>query len=539
MRYLVALIIFLYSLSPAQAAGEFATSFSSTYTVQKSGLTTVLHEISLKNNLAHIYATSYTLAINSEDITSVKAYDELGEINTTVERSGGSTTISLDISRPKIGKDQVKIISISYQTENIAEVIGNTKTINIPRLSKANEAESYTRTILVEGVEGMPTLIHPPPSQSTTDGEFSKFVFTSYQNDSLSLSFGSSVTYKLNLTYELKNKELFSADSELALPPDTGYQRVIIKKLDPEPSTVVIDSDGNWLARYTLRPQEKLLVSAEMFVTVYPVPSQYDPSNREDLVHSTKYWDTHTSIVKNLGDQLKSPENIYSYLTTSFIYNYEGLSGPSERLGASRALSTPQNVLCTEFTDSFVALARYNKISAREINGYGYTNISELHPQNQDSDILHAWPEYFDQNSGKWLAIDPTWGNTTGGINYFNKLDFNHIAFVRHGQEDSYPLPAGAYKGSADDKFIEVEVATEALEPNTDYLIYNEDNKKIIKNIGNTAILPGTIELDDQSFEVGYIPPYGTEELDRKAPQDFWQKISRFFTKLATRIGIR
>jgi hypothetical protein len=42
--------------------------------------------------------------------------------------------------------------------------------------------------------------------------------------------------------------------------------------------------------------------------------------------------------------------------------------------------------------------------------------------------------------------VDPTWGNTTGGVDYFDVFDFSHITFVIKGADSSYPIPAGGYK---------------------------------------------------------------------------------------------
>ena len=57
--------------------------------------------------------------------------------------------------------------------------------------------------------------------------------------------------------------------------------------------------------------------------------------------------------------------------------------------------------------------------------------------------------------------IDPTWANTTGGIDYFNVLDFDHIAFVIKGESSDYPIPAGGYKlqGNEEEKDVNVSFA--------------------------------------------------------------------------------
>src|SRR6185437_9644428 len=38
------------------------------------------------------------------------------------------------------------------------------------------------------------------------------------------------------------------------------------------------------------------------------------------------------------------------------------------------------------------------------------------------------------------------WGSITGGVDYFNMLDYDHFAFVIKGENSSSPIPAGGYK---------------------------------------------------------------------------------------------
>jgi hypothetical protein len=99
-----------------------------------------------------------------------------------------------------------------------------------------------------------------------------------------------------------------------------------------------------------------------------------------------------------------------------------------------------------EFTDLFIAIARAAGIPARQAVGYAYTTNSRLRPLSLISDVLHAWPEYYDFDKKVWIAVDPTWANTTGGVNYFDKLDFNHIVFALQGVSSNYPYPAGFYR---------------------------------------------------------------------------------------------
>jgi len=511
---------FLLVTAKASAISEFSTNFNSLYIISASGKANITHTIILKNNLAQVYAKDYALTTTGDNIKNITISDENGPINYTVNTKKGVTIISIKITNPAIGKDKEKILTINYETDAIAEIIGPTITINIPRLARSNEATSYTRVVKIEGVTNLPSIIYPKPSNFALEGDFAVYTFAGHQNDSLSFLFGQSVTYKLNLNYELRNKQLTAIESEFALPPDTAYQHIVIDNITPPPQNIFLDNDGNWLARYKLNSQTKLNIKASLYATVYPNPTLYDPS--KNIIKNNlknKYWDSNSSMIADLSTRLKNPENIYNYIKDNFTYNYNGINSSESRKGALVALTIPTNVLCTEFTDAFVALARSANIESREINGYGFTKNSLLQPQNVTTDILHAWPEYFDESKKAWISVDPTWGNTTGGIDYFHKLDFSHIAFVRHGEEDSYPLPAGAYKTNSTVKSIDIQVAQSDPQENTSSEIKND----IFYNTGNVAI---------QNDTVGYVPPYGSVKLLSHKPLSLYDKIKNICAKL-------
>ena len=71
--------------------------------------------------------------------------------------------------------------------------------------------------------------------------------------------------------------------------------------------------------------------------------------------------------------------------------------------------------------------------------------------------------------------VDPTWGNTTGGIDYFNALDFDHLAFVVKGENSNYPIPAGGYKFSENEKTKDVSVVIGT--------VFDTENQKISTSI--------------------------------------------------------
>jgi hypothetical protein len=145
------------------------------------------------------------------------------------------------------------------------------------------------------------------------------------------------------------------------------------------------------------------------------------------------------------------------------------------------------------------------------------------------ADILHSWPEYWDDTLQTWVPIDPTWGNTTGGIDYFNKLDLNHIVFAYHGASSTTPYPAGSYKlGANPEKDVFVGLSTLpgkstptinlALKENPRVSFKNLAFTATVKNNGPTALYQQTLALsadDEPVSQTSYvvIPPFAVEEV--------------------------
>lgn len=525
--------ILLYP-SHAIAANNYSTSFISTYQVTPVGTTHVTHQIDITNQVPHAYLTKYTISLGSDTIQSLRVTSQGQKIAFTEQKNGPVTDLSFNIPHPVIGKDQQLNLQIAYETTSIATRYGDIWEINIPRLSRANEASYYKRQIIVPPSLGEPRVATPKASMMSQDEEGIRLEYVGFPNNSISLLFGESLTYELNLTYHLSNKFPSSTDTELALPPDTEYQRVLVGELSPPPQSIKLDVDGNWLAVYPLKASSQQEIKAKLFVTLHPQP-QYKitmPTDLTALTKPTKYWDTKSTSITTLAHKLTTPEQIYNYLVENLSYDFSKIGQGADRLGGSKALNNPGSAICTEFTDSFVTLARAAGIEAREINGYAYNTGSNLKTTNQ-IDMLHAWPEYYDRANQTWVAIDPTLGQTSG-LDYFNKLDFGHLTFVRHGLEDSYPYPAGTYKSDPTEKTISIDPVHEIPQIVDKLEIKEQDKAYLIQNLGNVAIHDKQINLPDGSkTTIAYLPPYGEYRYDFHTPQATFHK---FFEKLTVRL---
>jgi transglutaminase-like putative cysteine protease len=363
---------------------------------------------------------------------------------------------------------------------------------------------------------------------------------TASLNSTISLAFGQFQVFSFKLTYHLENPLNENVSYEIALPPDTNFQKVNYTNISPAPNKVEIDQDGNWIASFNLKPHEKTDVKAIGAVQLF-AKKQTFPAPKPDIV--TKYlaktnlWQTDDPKIIELAKKLKTPRAIYDYVRTYLSYDYERVAPNVERLGASLALQNPKNAICTEFTDLFIAIARAAGIPAREVEGYAYTDNPRIQPLSLVADVLHSWPEYWDQDKQSWIPIDPTWGSTSG-IDYFDKLDLKHFAFVIHGENPQKPYPAGSYKQSANpQKDIEVNFGQLPVDRNAKIEVENTILSQIpfsdeiisakIKNNGPVAIYDQNIELkfDNQKEstiqKIDVLPPYGYHVFKFSIPYSF------------------
>jgi hypothetical protein len=528
-------VIFLTTiLSGARVhAADFSTTYDVTYTVNDDGKITVDQNIKLTNLNAEFYSNQYVQSVGGIKIDELKATDKSGTIPSKIVKTASSSAIQLNFANQVVGKNSVRNFAIQYTTNSVSEKQGKTWNITLPRVN-GDGIQTYTAHVSVPKSFGTATAIYPKEkSKEVRDGR-TLYTFDTKQitTSGITLNFGDTQVYTLGLTYHLKNPKSESVYTDIALPMNTAYQTIQIDSLVPKPEKITVDPDGNYIARYVLKPKQDLevILSGKAAVTKTksnPTP-QLNEKEKKILTQKQKYWEIDDARIASLAADLKTPENIYRYVVNTLKYDNSKLNATDfKRNGAAESLNKPNESVCMEFTDLFIALARAAGIPAREVNGYAYTDDNTLRPVSLSQDILHAWPEYWDDEKG-WVQVDPTWENTTGGIDYFNVFDLNHIAFVRKGSNSESPYPAGSYKTKDNhSRDVMVSFADDelALTENFEVKINAPGNTLagvvrkgdvMLTNNGNTA-LQGNMYIDtvykkNQSGTENYIviPPYAT-----------------------------
>lgn len=448
--------LFLTIAPRALADSQFNTQVAVTYTVNDDGSTTVLEDIKLINTTAFYYTPSYTMNLGVEDADDIIVKNSHGDLPFETHKNDQGVSIKTSFPDRIVGVGKVNEFFVTYTTHKIAQKMGDIWQISIPGLEDPDSFSQYQAKISYPASFGNPSTVKPAQKDAVSSP-------ISFSKDEIGkagalLLFGKDQYFTLSLVYHISNRNFFPIQTEIALPPDTGYQRVIIPSMSEKPLNTYQDQDGNWLATYSLGPQEQKTITMKMLVKVTTTANQESLSNaqRKEYLQPQPYWEVNNQKITDIVKTLQSPQDIYNYVVSHLSYDYGKTADETIRLGAVKALENPTQSVCLEFTDLFVALARAKGIPARSVEGYAYTEDSTLRPVSLVQDVLHAWPEYYDDTQKKWIMVDPTWGNTTNGIDYFSSFDLSHIAFVVKGKDSSYPIPAGGYKFNTNSRDVTV-----------------------------------------------------------------------------------
>lgn len=455
---------FVSTISAAENPFEITGNFI--YELTSTGIVKVREEVHIKNLTTETYAPSFTFDTNGFSPDNVSIFEN-GLASKIEKNDDGKYTTTF--KRPAVGKGANKTVVIVFNDSSLVTKRGGVFEIRFPRVQNNQQFSSINTTIRVSQEDSNSFHIFPKTAGVTKAANV-EYYFNSSGSDSSPITafLGDVAAYDFTLKYPFTNSSFFNREVKFALPPDTPYQKVYIHSFSQKPDSLEYDSDGNWIGKLTLKPRQENPFEVTGVVFVFADPQQQFPLSNDEAVKlntsSQKYWESNDPEIVKLANELQTPKAIYEYVVSNLSYDYAKTGRPQERLGAKLTLSKKTEAICMEFTDLFIALARAAHIPAREINGFAIST-DNTQPRGLGEDILHSWPEYWDSSTHQWIPVDPTWGNTTGGVDYFSHFDLNHIVFVVHGVSSMLPQTPGTYD-TVDQKgeLIKVEPSVEGKE---------------------------------------------------------------------------
>ena len=518
--FLLFLISFLlFSVNPANATDEFKTQQKINYQIDNQGNAIVSQEVQLINNFSEIYPTIYQLILSGPALENITGTDSQGNIIQKTEHQEDFNIIDIKFNNNNLGKDKITKFNLNYTIPKLATQKGSIWEVSVPENKNIKLDDTYEITILVPSSFGNLSFSSSNPKNSIPLNNQTQIFFNN-PNQKIFLIFGNYQLFDFRFKYFLENNTNQSQVLEIAIPPETDNQKITYKEISPQPFNVRVDTDGNWLAQYKLNTNQELEidVSGQAKIITNTISASI---NEDDYIKEQKFWPITDPIIKQIASPLKTIKDIYSYTINTLNYNYDSVNA-SVRKGALGTLASPNTSICTDFTDLFITLARAKGIPAREVEGFAYTNNSKIKPVNINADVLHAWPQYYDQSKQAWISVDPTWEKTTNGVDYFKDLDPNHFAFVFHGLDSENPPPPGGYKNNHKIKTVEVEFAVQELQANYENLKIISLNKKIyqptvikVLNQNNNSVSGLKISISSLNWqkEIPVLPPFSSTEI--------------------------
>ena len=543
MKYVFSFIILIFTVfslvTPAVHAQEENTTYSVQYDFDFAidASTNVLDvdlTVTLTNLRSDVYINEYTLRFpKNVQFKNLRVADSTGKVPYVVADKKATREITFKFPEPDSGRQSQNILRLQYSLDDMHIKNGAIHEMILPLLLSADNNVINATLHLPENFETPLSLSKPSP----TAIEFRTVRWDNVKEKTLYTLFGQSQKYDLDLSYSLPNTGISEKVETIALPPDTLYQKTTIQSLDPKPVKTYTDFDGNLIAEYAVPSRSTLDIhyKGQVEVFIQPQSSMRDVIRRaylkqkEYIFTQEKLWDISKDLSKPTIAALSTAESIHTFVTDTLEYAPGKIDQNPVRMGAHQSLENPTAALCTEFTDLFIAIAREKGIPAREIEGFGYSDTSNLRPQSLTKDILHAWPEFYDTQQEVWYPIDPTWEDTSG-IDYFHSFDLNHIVFAIHGNDETLPRPAGFYKTSSRQD-VKVSLSNKPAVTRSNIDITHSISSDLtagksytsnitVTNLGNTFIHNGvivpeskSIQFQQTSIPVIFLAPYESREI--------------------------
>ena len=343
---------------------NFDISVESVYVINSDGLTEITQTISINNKTEFYFTPTYTVSVGFKDIQEIQAYNSDGTIPTTLDNANpDNKKIKLTFPKRYAGLGKTNIFTLRFATHDIAKKQGSIWEVSIPGIATVEDFKNYTAKIQTPVEFGSASIIKPKIKQSTkrslllTKDEIGK--------SGVSILYGQRQYYAFSLKYNISNPNLFPVKTEIALPPQTNYQNVVVSTFSIAPTNVTRDPDGNWIAEYRLLPQQKKEVVVKGYVEVLSTGSEEILTSKQikEYTSSKKHWTSNDAKIIEIARTLKTPQEIYDFVVEKLTYNYSKIATDNLRLGSVGALFDPKNSVCLEFTDLFISIARAKRHS--------------------------------------------------------------------------------------------------------------------------------------------------------------------------------
>src|SRR3989338_4604075 len=212
---LLSSIIFHLSFASVFAA-DFRTDYQVDYNLSQSQdnlSSQVDFRIRIINLRSDVYVNKFAISFhNTFSINNLKASDDNGFITPKTTTDEEKTKVELEFSNPTIGKDSVNTFFLNFDQANLFKVNGKVWEVILPVIENTG-SESYQVTVdLPEATSKKISIAKPKPDSISGN----KIIWNNPKTKTIYAVFGDSQVYQTELTYNLKNEQIYPVMTEIA-----------------------------------------------------------------------------------------------------------------------------------------------------------------------------------------------------------------------------------------------------------------------------------------------------------------------------------
>jgi hypothetical protein len=436
--FLVIGFIFLLTPMPVSAAGV-SYEISSSYTLEKDTVK-VTHEVTFAG--ANLGDQTLTVPGSSEKF-SVSGGIDFEDAETKASANGVPFTAT-DLTL-KLGSKTSETVTIKYSSSDLHAEYEQADSVFVPPFDLEGEIEKQSVSITAPLDIEIGNVIGAEVSDATTVGgeQTYSFVQDKAYDSPIILQLGSSTVADVIIKSKLENKGFWWKTKSVVLPLDTNQQRSFVTSIEPKPTAVRVDIDGNIIAEYSLRPQQTVNVTAKATVAIEQ--KVYDLENESgfqqieqdlisDYTSSTDLWPT--SVLDSLDLNAETIREKSVLAAVEQINNalvkvapaYDSETDFSKRT-KNEELETWTSVDCA---DRMIAALRATGIPARMVGGVITDNQLTVFETPQKA----AWVEAYVPDIG-WITVDPVLGKLSD--NFFGQAGLQKVGYFIWGVSDRIP----------------------------------------------------------------------------------------------------
>lgn len=426
MRHkIILLVIAVFCLLPGKVhAASSNYEISTKYQLAAEGGASVEATLTAINTTDEATPQEVILPLVGNNPADISAkYDD----GVVLETTQNQNSVTIKTTKDNSGSNKTWKIILSYKSD-LAKKYGATTIFDVPA-QKYDGLSIIKETVQMQSAAELGTAVARGPKPEVTSISLGEQMFTWTSTEgplkqSVGMIFGESAAADFNLSTTLSNGSWWWKTLEVVLPPDTNQQKVALNSIEPQPTNIRLDEDGNIIAQYKIRPKGKVDVKA--LGTIYISNFSYalsGSSGLDNIPQALKddYTSTNDTWSGNkLDTNIKTDQAVSQIIKDTYDAAVEQIPKDASGLEAAQ-----------EQANALVGELRSMGVPAKVILGKAYGDgVSKF-----DDPRPHAWVEAYAPATG-WVTLDPM---AERGSALYGQSDVERIGLVVRGLEPGYP----------------------------------------------------------------------------------------------------